>query len=291
MCLAIYKPATTAPDWDAYRAGMASNPDGWGFAVIDQTGEMLVACGMGKFDEFKHSLEPYSDCVAIIHFRWATHGKKNIDNCHPFIAYREGETLAMIHNGIVSIDTSDDENKSDTSHFMDGVIRPQFERDRDFFTRPDVIWTNETAHSSSKFVFLRSDGTHEIWNEADGEWESDGHWYSNTGYLYYRRSASTSTTTTAVSSYYDRYRDSHPQTVTFDLTKGREDDDERDYQRWKYGEEQIVSVDMDDPSPDPLGRAGDLYDRLANYGFTHACLDEVFGLLGIDGLEALADYS
>ena len=34
MCLAIYKPATTTPDWSAYRNGFAVNDDSWGFAVV-----------------------------------------------------------------------------------------------------------------------------------------------------------------------------------------------------------------------------------------------------------------
>ena len=84
MCLAIYKPATTTPDWSAYRNGFAVNDDSWGFAVVVD-GTLVTRCGIGNFEEFREAFSPYADRQAIIHFRWATHGKKDTGNCHPFM--------------------------------------------------------------------------------------------------------------------------------------------------------------------------------------------------------------
>lgn len=178
MCLAIYKPAATAADWTAYANGYASNPHSWGFAAI-KDGTLVAVHGTSPFEEFRAAFEPYSDCQAIIHFRWATHGNRDLDNCHPFFV---ADDLAFIHNGIVNIECDVNKAMSDTWHFNELVCKPAHERDRDFFMRNDVQYTNELAHSGSKFVFLREDGTFWIWNQKSGVWETDGHWYSNSGY-------------------------------------------------------------------------------------------------------------
>jgi glutamine amidotransferase len=276
MCLAIYKPADTAPDWVAYKNGIDSNSDGWGFAVIDN-GELLTACGMGGFEEFRHNLEPFGHCQAIIHFRWATHGKKDTTNCHPFFV----DDLAVIHNGIVNIDTKSDETKSDTWHFVDAVLTPMYHRDRDFFLRTDVIYTQELAHYTSKFVFLRADGKHSIWNKEDGITEKDGHWYSNTAYLTSRNWAAarptlTATTTTSTS------------TLTAPKSWAMLDEDEREYQRYVMDERD--ALDRDTP-PDEYETeyTASLLEELQRYGFHEKTLADVEELLGLAGLEALHD--
>lgn len=278
MCLAIYKPADTAPDWVAYKNGIDSNSDGWGFAVIDN-GEMLTACGMGGFDEFRHNLEPFSHCQAIIHFRWATHGTKDTTNCHPFFV----DDLAVIHNGIVNINTKSDETKSDTWHFVDAVLTPMYRRDRDFFLRNEVIYTQELAHDTSKFVFLRADGQHSIWNKEDGILEKDGHWYSNTAYLSSRNWAaarpgmSVSVTATA----------STKQDTDRVWSKSfLEDEDEREYQRYVLDER----GDLDSP-PDDYEKdyTNSIIEELERFGFRMETLRDVEDLQGLAGLEALHD--
>jgi len=271
MCLAIYKPADTAPDWVAYRNGIDSNPDGWGFAVID-SGEMLTACGMGDFDEFRHNFEPFSHCQAIIHFRWATHGTKDTTNCHPFFV----DDLAVIHNGIVCIDTKSEPTKSDTWHFVTKVVTPMYQRDRDFFLRPEVVFTQEVAHATSKFVFLRADGQVGIWNEEDGIKEKDGHWYSNNAYLSSRNWLSARPTSAASSA------------SNAAASWSRLDEDEREYQRYVMEERGIDDCDTPSDSYEHDYRQKVESDLLA-YGFSTQCLWEVRELLGLAGLEQLRD--
>jgi glutamine amidotransferase len=276
MCLAIYKPADTAPDWVAYKNGIDSNPDGWGFAVIDN-GELLTACGMGGFDEFRHNLEPFSHCQAIIHFRWATHGTKDTTNCHPFFV----DDLAVIHNGIVNISTKSDETKSDTWHFVDAVLTPMYHRDRDFFLRSEVIYTQELAHNTSKFVFLRADGKHSIWNYNDCITEKDGHWYSNSAYLssrnWYAARPSLTVTATATAS-------THVQ------ESGRAwamlDEDEREYQRYVNEERDDRDIPADEHEQEYTLA---LMEELLRYGFHEKTLKDVDDLLGLSGIEALHD--
>jgi glutamine amidotransferase len=268
MCLAIYKPADTKPDWGAYRNGMAENPDGWGFAVIDN-GELLTACGMGGFADFHHNFEPFSHCQSIIHFRWATHGTKDETNCHPFFV----KDLAVIHNGVIQIDTKSDAARSDTWHFVTKVVAPMYERDRDFFTHDDVIFNMELAHSTSKFVFLRQDGTVCIWNEEDGKHAADGHWYSNDGYLPSRQYWAQPSSKKAVANCTVPLRESWSMT---------DEEDEAMYRSWKeeegYNESAYDKVYYEKIEHD-----------LMSFGFGRDTVDEVFGLLGGYGLEALHD--
>lgn len=177
MCLAIYKPAKVQPDWEAYREGFRSNAHGAGFAVVDN-GKVLIHKGFFTFDEFKEAFQVVGDKQAAIHFRLATHGNKDRDNCHPFSVTPD---LAMIHNGILPIACNVNKDMSDTWHYAQLILQPLAERDPDFFVRPEMAFLGSAAISGSKFVFLRADGTHGIWNEDDGHWEDDA-WWSNKSY-------------------------------------------------------------------------------------------------------------
>jgi hypothetical protein len=178
MCLAIYKPATTKPDKEAYRCGFENNTHGAGFAAA-VNGGLVIGKGFFKFKEFWQAFKPYADCAALIHFRLATHGKKDSDNCHPFAIT---DNLAMIHNGVLPICTKEDETKSDTWHYVESVLKPLHALHPEFYKHEAISYLGRCAISGSKFVFLRSDGDFGIWNEEDGTWEDDGHWYSNSGY-------------------------------------------------------------------------------------------------------------
>lgn len=297
MCLAIYKPATTKPDWEAYREGFSGNPHGWGFATIDN-GELLDAVGIGNFDEFRRNFEPFAHCESIIHFRWATHGTKGTENCHPFTH----DGLAMIHNGIIDIDTKDDESRSDTFHFFTKVVMPMYERDRDFFLRDDIIYTMEMAHSGSKFCFLRADGQSAIWNKSRGVDEYDGHWFSNYGYLPTRYSRSrligydsAIKTGADLFSHSDSCKAAEPIKVT-EPSKVNDrisldddpfllkDEDETKDDDMMDGVSDLIREDEDaDAYCSKLER--DLY----NWGLSKPCIEEVRELFGWSGLESLWD--
>lgn len=178
MCLAIYKPADVDPDRDSYRTGYLANNHGAGFVVADK-GKLLIRKGFFDFDEFWEAFERYYDCPALIHFRWATHGKRDKANCHPFSISKD---LAMIHNGVLSIDTSKDRSKSDTWHYVESILKPLHQLDADFYKHDAIKFQGEQAIQGSKFAFLRADGDFSIWNEDDGHWADDGHWYSNSTY-------------------------------------------------------------------------------------------------------------
>lgn len=177
MCLAVYKPSGTLPDWEAYAEGFRSNSHGAGFAVVDG-GNLIIRKGFFTFDAFREALLPFANLQAAVHFRLATHGNKDGDNCHPFVV---ADGLSLIHNGILDIDCNQDKSKSDTWHYAKLILQPMAERDPDFFMRPEVVFLGESAIRGSKFVFLRADGEFSIWNEGSGHWRGDC-WWSNSSY-------------------------------------------------------------------------------------------------------------
>ena len=285
MCLAIYKPADTAPDWNAYQNGFYQNDDSWGFAAVVD-GKIVTACGLGKFAEFRSAFEPYADKQAIIHFRWATHGSKTEANCHPFMV---ADDLAVIHNGIISLECNVHADRSDTWHFNELVLKPMHARDRDFYTRPEVVYTQELAHKGNKFVFLRADGDFGIWNADAGEWERDGHWYSNDSYdgwrtRWYTSKGTTTTTTTAKS-----------ESGFMGFGSAYQRDDDEPIRR--KGESCLIADPYSGTEVDEIIEEDEYEDYylqvrmqdLRGHGMSAECIDEVLHLFGSFGIESLHD--
>lgn len=177
MCLAVYKPSGTLPDWEAYAEGFRSNSHGAGFAVVD-AGNLIIRKGFFTFDAFREAFRPFANMQAAVHFRLATHGNKDEDNCHPFVV---ADGLSLIHNGVLDIACNQDKSKSDTWHYAKLILQPMAERDPDFFMRPEYVFLGGSAIRGSKFVFLRADGEFSIWNEDSGHWHADC-WWSNRSY-------------------------------------------------------------------------------------------------------------
>lgn len=189
MCLALYKPADIKPDWSALEAGMCHNSDGAGFAVAVD-GQLIIEKGFFKFADFKRAFEPFGDHAAIVHFRLATHGGTNQQNCHPFALADFGNDaghppLAVIHNGIFSHAANDKKEWSDTWHVCRDELHPLWAKYGNCFGDPSIITLGDKfVGVGNKLVFLCADGTFAIWGEKNGHW-SDGVWYSNYSYMSY----------------------------------------------------------------------------------------------------------
>ncbi len=177
MCLAIYKPKGVQVARRYLRNGFENNPDGAGFAVCDGLGAVHVVKGFTDFKSFYAAFQPYENQTAIIHFRWATHGATDTENCHPFELI--GGRFAVIHNGILNIACPNKE-KSDTFHFAELVLTPMLARLE--FDAPALKYLIETSIGEyNKLVILRGDGAHVIYNEKKGHWNK-GAWFSNEDY-------------------------------------------------------------------------------------------------------------
>lgn len=256
MCLAIYKPSGVVLDWDALVEGFKSNGHGAGFAV--RVGDSLrIYKGFFTFDAFREAFDPFKEHQAAVHFRFATHGEKDTFNCHPFEVTPE---LALIHNGVLNIKCSLDAKKSDTWHYVEQILKPMAERDRDFYSRDEVRFLGESAIGSNKFVFLRGDGDYCIWNDDQGHWHQDA-WWSNHSYQKYSigfRSASEPVRSSVSKPW---QCESKPWYL--------DDEDETDHS--------TVYHDLND-------REQLLYESLLDDGWEVSALDEVIETFGVNGL-------
>lgn len=194
MCIAIYKPRNTSIRTAHFKSCFKSNPHGAGFALALGDGKMQVEKGFFKIEDFLKAWDALDTHAvpALIHFRVATHGTINEDNCHPFpFTGGDGQEMAAIHNGVLgefgrrSRDCKDD--KSDTRMFTEKVLAKIADKDPDsFFKIPQIKEFIEVGIGrGNKVVVLRADGDFQIFNEKLGEWaQEDGGkvWYSNSSY-------------------------------------------------------------------------------------------------------------
>lgn len=175
-----------------------TNKDGWGVMGLNKKGtRMNVVKGMdhGKLPEV---VERFGEGrPRAVHVRYATQGKVNLDNCHPFDLWpkeRPGQ-VALMHNGVLNGSKWDDETgeKSDTAMFVQwlGQMTSDMELDKAVNFLVDVI---PIVDSYSRYLVLTSQGQilrfgkwhwqaeYQVWTSTDiwnryvkyyGGWDGD----------------------------------------------------------------------------------------------------------------------
>lgn len=171
MCLIAYTPTVSSRlTYTEITKAFASNGDGAGLMFSDGK-TLTIDKGLFTVDEFCEAYYSIPDSYPVVsHFRWATHGKKNSDNCHPF-ALCEGR-VGMVHNGILP---SPESGESDTKFWADTVFwgrRPGFLMSHAF--RDHV----EKVIGYNKIVLMDSAGKVSILNANQGVQKGD-RWLSN----------------------------------------------------------------------------------------------------------------
>jgi len=187
MCILSFLPPGVAVDEDGLLNGGINNPDGHGWAIV--TGGTIVT---GKSLDVVEALEGFtaarnqhSEGPALFHSRWATHGRVNLDNAHPFAVGGSARTV-VAHNGILPDAAHPDkgDDRSDTRKFADEILPTRFRRlDRNGVQRALSQWCGKF----NKLVILTVDTRYRenayLVNEEAGEWDvSTGIWHSNTDY-------------------------------------------------------------------------------------------------------------
>jgi len=160
-----------------------TNKDGWGVMGVNKKGtRMNVAKGMDH-SRLPKVVEQFGEArPRAVHVRYATQGKVNLDNCHPFDLWpqeRAGQVTIM-HNGVLSGSKWDDETgeKSDTAMFVGwlGQMTSDMEMDKAVNFLVDII---PIVDSYSRYLVMTSQGqilrfgkwhwqaSYEVWTSTD----------------------------------------------------------------------------------------------------------------------------
>ena len=184
MCIAIVKPLDKTISEDRLRICYNNNKDGCGFAYIKDNTIIIK-----KFMEFEAFYKEYklveTTSPMLIHFRIATHGKVELENCHPF---KLNNRMVLIHNGIIS-GYGDKEKKSDTRDYIDKVLSKISWK---MWKNPAFREMVGQAIGYSKLGIMDVSGEMYIINYDKGVVE-DGVWYSNSSFKEYKPKKTTKT--------------------------------------------------------------------------------------------------
>lgn len=185
MCLAIFKPKGLTIPKESLMAGYACNRSGCGF-IYHENGKLHTFKKLVPFTEFYDEyckIEENHDVA--VHFRAATHGPVNDENCHPFVMCRG--KFAMIHNGIFRVPLID-RSLSDTGNFCKIVLEPAIKNGTYRDLSKDSKFSKYALEDDNRWgwgtvVLMSADGEITIYKEKNGDWD-DGIWYSNNCYKY-----------------------------------------------------------------------------------------------------------
>jgi hypothetical protein len=192
MCVIIHQEKGQHLEKEDAAKLWAHNPDGGGFAFVDDDNEIRVKKYM-KWTEFwrnfetSRSLFPNRDF--LIHMRIATHGSVHLGNVHPFVV---DEHTVMAHNGIIHGVTpflDKDSDESDTAYFVENVLPRMPDRWLDDVFLADMV---DEYVGWSRLMFLTTDPELEYTVYRFGDWEKhNGIYMSNTNGLVAKKTKTT----------------------------------------------------------------------------------------------------
>lgn len=191
MCVAlIKKPGVDLPSEQILSICFKNNPDGAGFALF-RNQQIYLYKGFFTFKGFWKAIKninPTKEEAMLIHFRVATHGKINIENCHPFPIVDKfssmvkpvnilTDTDVLVHNGKLDITCSNNQY-SDSMHFAKEIVGLDRKRFSDIIEM--AIAPTSTNKRGNRVAILTKDGYIEKYGV--GWIEDGGIWYSNDSY-------------------------------------------------------------------------------------------------------------
>lgn len=181
MCIAIFKPQGKIVTKTALHRSFTVNGDGAGYVFADK-GKLIIKKGFFRFKdfwrEFRNDMGKYGNPTTLIHFRIATHGRIDADNCHPFAV---GKNFAFIHNGVIDCAMPEKE-MSDTFNFGKFILSPLVkEFGAKIFESSAMGDLLGMSIGYSKLAIIDRFGEVTLVNSEMGVWDA-GVWYSNESY-------------------------------------------------------------------------------------------------------------
>ncbi|NDB60398.1 hypothetical protein EB001_18400 [bacterium] len=185
MCLLVVSSPNSTPRKKDLECASCNNPHGFGYAVIAGN-KIITGKGMSAkkvIKEFLAVRKQYPDSYAMYHARFATHGVKNDDNCHPF-KIGNSDLSYLAHNGILPVHIEPNDKRSDTRIFADDILPSM--GGITALDNPNLYGMIEGWASGSKIAVFTLDPNAQydcyIINEDLGHWDNAGNWWSNDSY-------------------------------------------------------------------------------------------------------------
>jgi glutamine amidotransferase len=185
MCLLVVSSPNSTPRKKDLDNASCNNPHGFGYAIIAGN-KIITGKGMSAKKVIKEFLEvrkKYPKSYAMYHARFATHGVKNEENCHPFKVGGSDLTY-LAHNGILPVHIEPTDKRSDTRIFAEDILPSM--GGITALDNPNLYGMIEKWSVGSKIAVFTLDPNAEydcyIINEDLGTWDNDGNWWSNDSY-------------------------------------------------------------------------------------------------------------
>lgn len=186
MCLLVVSSPNSTPKKSQLQVAACNNPHGFGYAII-ANGQIITGRGMSSkkmISQFLELRKQYPNGYAMFHARYATHGVKNEQNCHPFQVGGRTDTY-LAHNGILDIKINNGDKRSDTRVFAEDTL-PNIGGVKALDDENVLKLVSKWA-LGSKIAILTTDPEAEydcyIINEDAGHWDNEGNWWSNSTYI------------------------------------------------------------------------------------------------------------
>jgi hypothetical protein len=185
MCLLVVCKPNSTPSKQDLHNGACSNPHGYGFAIVAD-GRIITERSMSAKKSIRRFLqlrEQYPNGYAMWHARYATHGVKNEQNCHPFQVGDDTQTY-LAHNGVLDTFIETGDKRSDTRVFAEDTL-PKL-GGVSALNDENIYRMVESWATGSKIAVLTVNPVAEyqlyLINEKLGTWDDDGVWWSNSSY-------------------------------------------------------------------------------------------------------------
>lgn len=186
MCLLLVCEPNAIPNKKDLQQAACTNPHGFGYAIITPDG-IVTGKGMSAkkvINKFLAVRKQYPTGYAMFHARYATHGVKNEDNCHPFKVPSNPDTY-LAHNGILDVQISAHDRRSDTRVFAEDIL-PNMggvtALDDDNIYKMVSKWAGGSKIAIFTLDYKAQSSVYII-NEDLGHWDNNGIWWSNYTYL------------------------------------------------------------------------------------------------------------
>jgi len=185
MCLLVVSSPNSTPRKKDLENASCNNPHGFGYAVIAGN-KIITGRGMSSKKIIKEFLEvrkQYPNSYAMYHARFATHGVRNEENCHPFQVGGSDLTY-LAHNGILPVHIEPTDKRSDTRILAEDMLPSM--GGITALDNPNLYGMLEKWSAGSKIAIFTLDPVAMydcyIINEDLGAWDNDGNWWSNDSY-------------------------------------------------------------------------------------------------------------